>query len=161
MIQRVYVDQTNQVKVICPKCGLEKNINVFKFKDTHKRLKVNCKCGEVFRLALNFRKHFRKEVMLSGEYFIQKENVRDDIFIKDISLSGINFVTFKEHNFAKDDTVELKLAIDDKTEPEIYASIKIKWINDRNVGAQFNNQKSLEKDLRFILSSMVKPTIDP
>ncbi|MEJ2658155.1 MAG: PilZ domain-containing protein [Desulfobacterales bacterium] len=151
MIQRVYVDQTHQVKVICPKCGLEKNIDVFKFKDTHKRLKANCKCGEVFRFALNFRKHFRKKVMLSGEYFNQEKNERDDIFIKDISISGINFITFKEHNFSKDDTVELKLALDDETEPEIHASIRIKWINDRNVGGQFINPKSLEKDLKLFL----------
>jgi len=137
MIQKVYVDQTNQVKVICPKCGLEKNINVIKFKDTHKRLKANCKCGEVFRFALNFRKHYRKKVQLSGEYFIQEKNVRDDIFIKDISMSGI--------------TVELKLEFNDQMEKEIHTSVKIKWINDRNVGAQFNNPKSLEKDLAVYL----------
>ena len=153
MIRKVYVDHTNQVKVICPKCGLGKNINVFKFKDSHKRLKANCKCGEVFRFALNFRKHYRKKVMLSGEYFIREKNVRDDIFIKDISMSGINFITYKEHNFSKDDTVELKLALDDQIDPEIHVSIKIKWIVDRNVGAQFNNPKSIEKDLRFLLEN--------
>ena len=150
-MQKVYVDHTNQVKVICPKCGLEKTINVFKFKDTHKRLKANCKCGEVFGFALNFRKHYRKKVMLSGEYFIREKNVRDDIFIKDISISGINFITYKEHNFSKNDTVELKLALEDKMEFEIHASAKIKWVNDRNIGAQFNNPKSLEKDLRILL----------
>ena len=162
MAQRVYVDQTNQVKVICPKCGLEKNINVFKFKDTHKKLKANCKCGEAFRFALTFRKHSRKKVMLTGEYFIQERNVRDDIFIKDISMSGINFITYKEHNFSIDDTVELKLALDDQMEPVIHASAQIKWINDRNVGAQFNNPKSLEKDLKRFLenSNGVKPIID-
>jgi len=151
MIQKVYVDHTNQVKVICPKCGLEKNINVIKFKDTHKRLKANCKCGEIFRFALNFRKHYRKKVQLSGEYFIQERNVRDDIFIKDISMSGINFITYKPHNFSKDDTVELKLEFNDQMEKEIHTSVKIKWINDRNVGAQFNNPKLLEKDLAVYL----------
>ena len=159
MIQRVYVDHTNQVKVICPKCGLEKNINVFKFKDTHKKLKASCKCGEVFRFALNFRKHYRKEVQLSGEYFIRERDVRDDIFIKDISLSGINFFTYKPHNFSKNDTVELKLVFDDQTETAIHATVKIKWTNDRNVGAQFNNPKSLEKDLRFFLINGSK--LDP
>jgi SOS response regulatory protein OraA/RecX len=153
MIQRVYVDQTNQIKVICPKCGLVKNINVFKFKDTHKKLKANCKCGEVFRFALNFRKHFRKQVMLTGEYAIQERNVRDDIFIKDISISGINFITYKEHNLSKNDTVELKLALDDQMEPVIHASAQIKWINDRNVGAQFINQKSIKKGLKVFLEN--------
>jgi hypothetical protein len=161
MKKNIFVDQTNEVKVICPNCGLEKNINVFKFKHTHKRLKANCKCGEVFRLTLNFRKHFRKKVMLSGEYFIREKNIRDDIFIKDISMTGINFITFKEHDFSIDDTVELKLALDDESEPEIHASIKIKWINERNVGAQFNNPISLEKDLRFIMSNGIEPAVDP
>jgi hypothetical protein len=147
----VYAGGTNHVTIICPKCGLKKNTNVFKFKDTHKRLKANCKCGEVFRFALNFRKHYRKKVMLSGEYFIQNKNERDDIFIKDISMSGINFITYKPHNFSRDDTVELKLEFNDEIEKEIHTSVKIKWINDRNVGAQFTNPKLLEKDLRFYL----------
>ena len=61
-MEKVLVGRTNQVKIICPKCELEKNINVFKFKDTHKRLKVKCKCGEEFRLALDFRNYYRKNV---------------------------------------------------------------------------------------------------
>lgn len=150
-MEKIYVGDTNHVKLSCPKCGLEKNVNVFKFKDTHKRLKAKCKCGEAFRFALDFRKHYRKKVQFSGEYLIQEKNVRDDIFIKDISKTGINFITYKPHNFSRDDTIELKLALDDQIEPEIHASVKIKWINDRNVGAQFNNPKSLERDLEFYL----------
>jgi len=150
-MEKVYVGYTNQVTIVCPKCGLEKNINVFKFKDTHKRLKAKCKCGEDFRFTLEYRKHYRKKVQLSGEYFDQEQDIRDDIFIKDISMTGINFITYKPHNFSKEDTVELKLAFDDQMEPEIYATVKIKWINDRNVGAQFKNPQSLEKDLGFLL----------
>ena len=100
---------------------------------------------------MDFRKHYRKKVQLSGEYFIQGKNVRDDIFIKDISKTGINFVTFKEHDLSVDDTVELRLSLDDQMEPEIHAFVKIRWINDRNVGAQFSNPKSLEKDLGLLL----------
>ena len=151
-MQKVYVDHTNQVKVICPKCGLEKTINVFKFKDTHKRLKANCKCGEVFRFALNFRKHYRKKVMLSGEYVIQEKNVRDDIFIKDISMSGINFITYKENNFSRNDTVELKFTLDNPMRTKIQTPIEVKWIIDHNVGGQFFDPKSLEKDLGPYLS---------
>ena len=107
-MEKVYVDYTNQVKIICPKCGLEQNKNVFKFKDSHKRLKANCKCGEVFRFTLDFRKHYRKNVQLDGECFVPGKDERDDILIKDISMTGINFTTFRPHNFSRDDTVELK-----------------------------------------------------
>ena len=150
-MEKVYVGRTNQVKIICPKCELEKNINVFKFKDTHKQLKVKCKCGEEFRLTLDFRKYYRKKVQLAGECFIHEKNERDDILIIDISMTGINFTTFKPHNFSRDDTVELKFNLDNPTKTEIQTTVRIKWINDRNVGAQFNNPKLIEKDLGIYL----------
>ena len=150
-MEKAYVDRTNQVKIICPKCQLEKNINVFKFKDTHKRLKVKCKCGEEFRVALDFRKYYRKKVQIAGECFIHEKNERDDILIIDISMTGINFTTFRPHNFSKDDLVELKFKLDDPMNTEIDTTIKIKWVNDRNAGAQFNNPKLLEKDLGVYL----------
>jgi len=152
-MEKVFVCRTNEVKIICPKCELEKNINVFKFKDTHKRLKVKCKCGEEFRLALDFRKYYRKKIQLAGECFIHEKNERDDILIIDISMTGINFTTFKPHNFSEDDSVELKFNLDNPTKTEIQTTVRIKWINDRNIGAQFNNPKLLEKDLRFYLQT--------
>ena len=150
-MQKVYVDYTNQVKIICPKCELEKLINVFKFKDTHKRLKAKCRCGEVFRLTLEFREHYRKKVRLPGEYFVQGKDEEGEIIIEDISASGIRFASLKPHYISRDDIVELKFTLDDPMKTEIHTPIKIKWIIDRNVGAQFKNPKSLEKDLGFYL----------
>jgi hypothetical protein len=151
MVEKVFVGRNNEVKVTCPECGLEKNINVFKFKDTHKRLTAKCKCGEVFRFSLDFRKYYRKKVQLSGECFIHEKNERDDILIIDISKTGVNFTTFKPHNFFRNDTVELKFNLDNTMESEIHTTAKIKWINDRNVGAQFNNTKLFETDLGLYL----------
>ena len=55
-MQKVYVDDTNQATIICPKCGLKKNADVTNFKDTHKSLKAKCRCGEVFRVDLRVSK---------------------------------------------------------------------------------------------------------
>jgi hypothetical protein len=150
-MQKVYVDYTNQVKIICPKCGLEKNINVFKFKDTHKRLKAKCKCGEVFQLTLEFRKYYRKNVRLAGEYFVQGKKKKGEIVIEDISATGIRFASLMPHYISRNDTVELKFTLDNPMRTEIHTPVKIKWIIDRNVGAQFKNPKSLEKDLGFYM----------
>ena len=146
-MQKVYVDRTNQIKIICPECGLEKKINVFKFKDTHKRLKANCKCGEVFRLTLDFRKYYRKNAQLTGEYFVKGKDEKEEILIEDISKAGINFATLKPHNFSKGDLVELKFTLDNPIKMEIRTRVKILWIIDRTVGAQFNDPNLLEKDL--------------
>jgi hypothetical protein len=150
-MQKVYVDHTNQVKIICSKCGLGKNINVFKFKDTHKRLKAKCKCGEVFQLTLEFRKYYRKNVRLAGEYFVQGKNEKGEIVIEDISATGIRFASLRPHYISRDDIVELKFTLDNPMRTEIHTAVKIKWIIDRTVGAQFKNPKSLEKDLGFYM----------
>ena len=150
-MEKVYVCRTNEVKIICPKCELEKNINVFKFKDTHKRLKAKCKCGEKFRLALDFRKHYRKNVQLTGEYYVQGKDEKEEILIEDISKAGIRFATLKPHNFSKDDLVELKFNLDNPMRTEVRTRVKILWINDRTVGAQFNDPNLLEKDLGLYL----------
>ena len=148
-MEKIYVGYSNQVKIICPKCGLETKTNVFKFKDTHKKLKAKCKCGEVFRFTLDFRKYYRKNVRLTGEYFVQRE--KGEILIEDISKTGINFATLKPHNFSKGDLVELKFNLDTPIRMEVRTRVKILWTIDRTVGAQFHDPQLLEKDLGFYL----------
>ena len=146
-MEKVYVDHTNRVKIICPKCGLEKKINVFKFKDTHKRLKAKCKCGEDFRFTLDFRKYYRKNVQLNGDYFFQGKDEKGEILIEDISKTGIKFATLNPHTFSKDDLVELKFTLDNPMRMKVRTRVKILWIIDRTVGARFNDPKLLEQDL--------------
>ena len=98
---------------------IRKKTNVFKFKDTHKRLKAKCKCGEVFRVELEFRRYYRNEVRLAGEYFFQEKDERRDILIEDISMTGIRFSTLKPHNISKDDSVELKFTLTNQRKTEI------------------------------------------
>ncbi|MGA9178127.1 MAG: PilZ domain-containing protein [Desulfobacterales bacterium] len=150
-MEKIYVGFTNKVTIICPKCGLKKNKIVFKFKDTHKRLKAKCKCGEVFRFTLDFRKYYRKNVQLAGKYFVQGKDEKEEILIEDISKTGINFTTLKPHNFSKDDLIELKFTLDNAMRMEVRTRVKILWINDRAVGAQFIDPNLLDKDLGLYL----------
>lgn len=146
-MKKVYVDDTYRAIIICPQCKLEKNIDVTNFKDTHKRVKAKCQCGEVFRLTLEFRKHHRKKVWLHGEYFVQGKYEKGEINIEDISLGGIRFASLRPHYISRNDTVELKFTLDNPMRTEIQTPVKVKWIIDHNVGGQFFDPKSLEKDL--------------
>ena len=152
-MEKVYVGDTNHVTIICPKCELKINADVTNFKDTHKRLKAKCRCGEAFRLTLDFRKFYRKKVQLAGEYFVQEKDEKGKILIEDISMSGIRFASLKQHNISRNDTVELKFTLDNPMRTEIHTLVKIIWIIDRNVGAQYIDPKSLEKDLGFYLKT--------
>jgi hypothetical protein len=152
-MKKIYVDHTNLATIICPKCGLEKHIDVTHFKDTHKRLKAKCRCGEIFRFTLEYRKHYRKKVRLPGEYYVQRKDERGEIIIEDISASGIRFACLKPHYISRNDTVELKFTLDNPIKTQIQELVKIVWIIDRNIGAEYINPKSLEKDLGFYLKT--------
>jgi len=152
-MQKVYVDDTNQATIICPKCGLKKNADVTNFKDTHRSLKAKCRCGEVFRVDLEFRKYYRKKVRLHGEYFVQGKDEKGEIIIEDISASGIRFASLKPHYISRNDTVELKFTLDNSMRTENQKIIKIIWIIDRTVGAEYIDPKSLEKDLGLYLQT--------
>ncbi len=148
-----YVDDTNQAIISCPKCGLKKNIDVTDFKDTHKKLKAKCRCGKAFRLGLEFRKYYRKKVQLTGEYFVQEKDKKGEILIEDISMTGIRFASLKPHNISRNDTVELKFTLDNPMRTEIHTLVKIMWIVDRDVGAQYIDQNRLKQDLVFYLTT--------
>jgi formylmethanofuran dehydrogenase subunit B len=152
-MERMYAGATNHVTVICPKCGLKKNINVFKYKDTHKRLKAKCKCGEIFRLSLEFRRFYRKIVRLTGEYFAQERDEKGEVLIKDISMTGINFEVSKPHNIAKHDAVEVKFTLDNPDNTELDTLVKIMWTKDLNVGGHFIDQVRYKQDLVLYLTT--------
>ena len=152
-MKKVYVDDTNQATIICPKCGLKKNVDVTNFKNTQKKLIAKCPYGEVFRLTLEFRKHYRKKVRLNGEYFVQGRDEKGEIIIEDISAGGVRFASLKPHYISRNDTVELKFTLDNTMKTEIHKLVKIKWIIDRTVGVQYIDPKSLETDLIFYLQT--------
>jgi uncharacterized Zn finger protein len=152
-METMYAGATNHVTVICPKCGLKKNINVFKYKDTHKRLKAKCKCGEIFRLSLEFRRFYRKIVRLDGEYFVQEKDEKGEVLIKDISMTGINFEAIKPHNIAKHDTIEVKFTLDNPDKTELDTLVKIMWAKDLNVGGLFIDQGRYKQDLVLYLTT--------
>lgn len=144
-IKTVHVDDTNRVAIICPKCRTEKNIDVTYFKDTHKRMKGKCPCGENFRFNLEFRQTYRKNFRLGSEYVVQGKDEKGEILIEEISANGIRFESIKPHNITKDDTVELKFNLDNPMRTEIRELVKIIWTNDRNVGARFIDQSRLKR----------------
>jgi len=148
---KFYVNDTNQTTIICPKCGFAKAIDTTNFKETKKQLKANCKCGEVFKFTLEFRKYYRKEVKLSGEYTLKQSGEKGEIMVKDLSLGGMQFTSFRPHQILTDDTIELKFKLDNPARTEIRRSAKVMWVRDRDVGVQYIEPKLFERDLSFYL----------
>jgi hypothetical protein len=150
-MKKVYVDDTNQATIICPKCGFEKNIDVTDFKDTPKNLKAKCKCGETHRFTIEFRKKYRKNVRLPGEYIAKEKGGKGELIIRELSLTGIRFESLKPLQISSDDILEVKFKLDNPLRKEIRKLVKVIWIKDRIVGANYTETKFYEKDLGFYM----------
>ena len=108
-------------------------------------MKAKCPCGESFRFNLKFQQTYRKKFRLAGEYLIKEKAEKREILIEDISATRIRFSSLKPHNISKDDTVELKFNLDNPMKTEIRELVKIIWLNDRHVGAQYIDQNRLKR----------------
>ena len=151
-MNKVYVDENNRALIICPKCGFEKNVDAMKYRNPTNIVTGKCKCKETFQFSIEYRKHYRKDVMLPGEYVAQKNGEKGEVIIRELSLTGIQFENLKPHQVSKDDTLEVTFKLDNPLRKEIRKTVKVIWVRDRIVGAQFNERKLYEKDLGFYLS---------
>lgn len=150
-MEKFYVDENNQANIICQKCGFNKNIDATNFKNTQRKFKAKCKCGETFRFSIDYRKHYRKSVMLPGEYVARNNGDKGEIIIRELSLTGIQFENLKPHQISKDDTLEVTFKLDNLLRKEIRKIVKVIWVRDRIVGAQFSERKLYEETLGFYL----------
>jgi len=150
-VKKFYVDENNQVNIICHKCGFEKIIDANKFRNTKNKVNGKCKCIEGFEFTLEYRKHYRKGVMLPGEYVSRNNGDKGEVIIRELSLTGIQFENLKSNQISKDDTLEVTFKLDNPLRKEICKIVKVIWVRDRIVGAQFSERKLYEKTLGFYL----------
>jgi len=150
-MKTVYVNDANQATIICPKCAFTKEIDMSNFKNTQKRVKGKCRCGEAFRFTIEFRKNYRKNVRLSGEYRINGKEKKGEIIVEDLSINGIRLVNLGSHQISIDDTLEVKFKLDNQMRTEINILVKVVWVKDKIVGAEFSGPKSFKSELGFYL----------
>ncbi len=147
----IFLNDSNQVSIICPKCKSEEIIDTTNFKAAQKVLEGECGCGEPYRFNIEFRKEYRKDVSLAGEYLIHGTNEKGDIIIKDLSESGMRFECLNLHNISKGDVLTVKFKLDNSERTEIRKHIKVIWDRHRTIGAQFIETKFHKEDLESYL----------
>ena len=150
-MKKLYVDDTNYVTIVCPDCGFEKNFDTTHFKGTQKKLKTECKCGEVHEFIIEFRKRYRKSVRLAGVYSVQGKKEMGEMIIRELSMKGIRFESLKPHKISIEDKLDVSFKLDNPLRSEIRRIFKVIWIRNRMVGANCIEPRLYEKDLGFYL----------
>jgi hypothetical protein len=152
-VQKAFVRQDDTTIIKCPDCKTVRNINVAKFKETKKVLKVKCGCGTLFGVSLELRKMYRKETSLDGRCTnLSRENQSQPIKIKDVSMSGVGFDTvLSNHGINKDDELKVEFNLDDAKCSHIEKIVVVRSVRDKFVGCEFSNSMEYDKALGFYL----------
>jgi transcription elongation factor Elf1 len=148
---RFFANRQNKATIRCPQCGSSRTIDAGMLKNTRRRLKVTCKCGEVFLAAFEFRQHYRKPVKLIGKYSDINSHRRGDIEVVDLSMGGVGFTVNPRHRIQQGDYLEVVFNLDNPQQSEIRLKVVVRNVKENFIGAERTDTQLYQSDLGFYL----------
>lgn len=144
MAEKIFVTEDNMAVLECPQCKKGKRVDVSRFKDVRQavKIKVKCPCGHLFKVILERRKSFRKNVNFPGTYTHVLPDYREDkggITVKDLSRSGVKIKLNVKKEFKPGDILLVEFQLDDKQRSRIKKDAVIRKISDPYLGLEFKS----------------------
>lgn len=158
MIQKVYVTSKKMATFSCPQCNRSKTVDVSKYANIDKMVKVNvkCSCGQAYKAILEKRRQYRKEANLPGEYvhFIDgRPQKRGLMTVKNLSTSGLKLRLNVAQSFAVGEQLQVEFHLDNAARTLIKKTLIIRNQRENFIGAEFAPFEAIDKALGFYLFS--------
>ena len=151
-LQKAYVNKEGVATLTCPYCDLVKTTTVEKFKGSRHVLRVKCACLKNFIVQLEFRKAYRKEIKLVGDYAILPDRFTvGRITVVNISKTGIGFQVLGGVYMKEGDMLQVKFNLDDVHNSLMEKKVIVRLIRDKYIGCEFAEQNTQDKALGFYL----------
>ncbi len=152
-VVKIYVTPAGDAIIKCPECERVRTLTVDKFRGSKHVLNVKCSCTKVFRVSLEFRKFYRKQARLSGDYFLLPEKKhRGRMVVVNISQGGIGLDIMGNHGLNPGQEIQVCFTLDDKHGSVIDRRAVVRVVSKNNVCCEFMGKSSAhEKALGFYL----------
>ena len=156
MAEKIYITSTKMATFVCPECHKSKMVNVAKYADLDKKVKVNvrCPCGYAYTSILEKRKRYRKETNLPGSYsrYIKGKLMDSGLLIvKDLSTIGMKLQIDADNDCEVGDVIQVEFHTDDAQRAFIKKKVIIRSINGPIIGTEFAPTEGIDKALGFYL----------
>ena len=156
MTEKVYISSTKMATFVCPKCHKSKTVNVSKYADLDKKVKVSvrCPCGHAYISLLEKRKRYRKETNLPGSYsrFINGKQMDGGLMIvRDLSTIGMKLQIDADNDLVVGDVIQVEFHTDDAQRAFIKKKVIIRSINGPIIGTEFASTEGIDRALGFYL----------
>ncbi len=151
---KAYVRANNTTTIVCPACGVTKNINTQQLKGGRNPIKIRCRCNVVFDVQIDFRRNYRKPVNLPGTYTILRDGQGGGVIhIRNISTGGIGFTVSGIHQLKKGQLIGVEFQLNDKKQTALRKKAVVVSVNTNQIGCQFSASEETGKALGFFLQS--------
>lgn len=147
-----YVQPDGSASIVCPECGFQKIIPATSLRNKVHRVKTKCKCGFQFIVFLEFRRHYRKTIDLTGNFSLTKEKyIEGKVKLRDLSMGGVCFEAQNAAELTVNDKGLLKFTLDDRHQSEIHKKFTIRYISGNRVHCEFFKDKEYHREMGFYL----------
>ena len=146
MAVRIFATTKGTAKFSCPECEEERQLNVTKFNNIDREIKLKCtckKCSHVFSVILERRMHKRKDVRFGGVLSIGTKKF--PIKILDISRLGMKIWSDDVLKVNIRDKVVVGFTLDDAGGSKVSKEVIIKTIHKTELGVEFSSHEHYDK----------------
>jgi uncharacterized C2H2 Zn-finger protein len=147
----LYPDREGIVMISCPKCNFSRSVAANSIKKASEGFSIRCRCGDIFKARVEFRKHYRKAIKLGGVYRNLRTGRLGQMMVEDLSLGGVGFRTAGRHELIMGDSLEVIFNLDDRKSSKITLQVEVKRIQDQFVGTEIKQESRGNRDLGFYL----------
>jgi hypothetical protein len=150
-VTKSFVKPDKGTTIVCPVCNADKLISVKQFRNRSHLIKVKCKCGNSFKVQLEFRRHYRKYTDLEGTYNLASPAVGGIANLINLSLTGVCFEVRGIHELQIGQKGTITFTLDNRKQTALFKNVTIRTIKNNRIGCEFLDDTAFEKDLGFYL----------
>lgn len=153
IVQKVYVNPEGKAVMKCPACDAVKSADVSRLKSTGQHvIKVRCTCQKVFTVGLEFRKAYRKDTKLAGEYQLMTgEKSNGKLMVLNVSKGGVGAQIVGMNRCRIGDELRVSFNLDDRHHSLINKRAVVRLIKQNYIGCEFIDANTTDKALGFYL----------
>jgi len=150
---KTVLTQDNETLIECPHCGFQKIINIAKFfkRSKSENFVSKCKCGYSFSVVVERRKFERHYFEKIGSVLCERARGQPEsiaITVKDLSRSGVKFVTEKNEALEAGANIVMTFEFNDNRKTFFIKEATVRNVTGKDVRAEF---KTLCGDIALLM----------
>lgn len=156
-VMRVFLNNQGKGSFICPACkkGVIKDLSEIVRSKSAVRIRCRCSCGHVYRVLVERRQFFRKEVNLVGMYIQHRGDhqspLKGIIRVRNVSQSGVCFSVNSSPHFEVGDLLTIEFTLDDTDRSKVREEGVVRRIESNMVGLEFTSTDRYGKLGQYLL----------